>query len=110
MNSRVSTGWASGLSDRTVMSIAERVGLAALSRIQVGCLSVILPDGQRRVFGDPASERKGEVHLHDDGAAVRVLLHGEAGAGEGYMDAAWSSPDLEGLIELAALNRSVLAL
>ncbi len=110
MNSRVSTGRASGLSDRTVTSIAERVGLAALSRIQVGCLSVILPDGQRRVFGDPASERKGEIHLHDEGAAVRILLHGEAGAGEGYMDGAWSSPDLEGLIELAALNRSVLAL
>jgi len=99
-----------GVPTRAVTSVAERVGLAAAARIRVGCLTVVLPDGRRRVFGDPASERRGEIHIHDEAAARRILLHGETGAGEGYMDGLWSSPDLEALIELAALNRSSLAL
>ena len=100
----------SSISDRTVTSIAERVGMAAAARIRIGCLTVVLPDGRRRVFGDPASERRGEIHIHDEDAVVRMLLHGETGAGEAYMDGLWTSPDLEALIELAALNRSALAL
>jgi cyclopropane-fatty-acyl-phospholipid synthase len=100
----------SGFSGRTITSVAERLGLAAAARIKVGCLTVVLPDGRRRVFGDPASEHRGEIHIHDEEAGVRILLHGEVGAGEGYVDGLWSSPDLEALIRLAALNRSALAL
>ena len=96
--------------DRTITSLAERVGLAAGARIRVGCLTAVLPDGRRHVFGDPASARRGEIHIHDDEAIRRILLRGETGAGEGYMDGLWSSPDLEALIELAALNRADLAL
>ena len=95
---------------RTLGGVAVRLGLAAASRIRVGRLSVVMLDGRRHVFGDPASARTAEIHVHDEAAAVRILLHGETGAGEAYMDGQWSSPDLEALIELAALNRSALAL
>src|SRR6185436_17954325 len=83
---------------------------SAASRIRVGRLSVVMPDGRRSVFGDPASTRTAEIRIHDAAAAVRILLHGETGAGEAYMDGQWSSPDLAALIELAALNRASLAL
>ncbi len=96
--------------DRTIGALAERIGLAAAARISVGCLIVVLPDGRRRAFGDPASERRAEIRIHDAAAAVRLLLRGETGAGEAYMDGLWSSPDLEALIELAALNRSAMGL
>ena len=39
-----------------------------------------------------------------------MLVHGETGGGEAYMDGLWSSPDLVGLLRLAALNREALAL
>ncbi len=94
----------------TIASVAERILLAAASRIVVGRLTVILPDGRVRTFGDPAAVRRAELHVHDPEAATRLLLGGETGAGEAYVDGLWSSPDLEGLIELAALNRSALAL
>ena len=110
MNVRGPVRRLSFLTDRSITSVAERIGLAAASRIKVGCLTVVLPDGRRRIFGDPASDRRAEIHIHDEEAAVRILLRGETGAGEGYMDGLWSSPDLEALIELAALNRSALAL
>jgi len=99
-----------GFVDRTADSIAVRAGLAAAARISVGRLTVVRPDGRRQVFGDPAAERRAEIHVHDVAAALRILLGGETGAGEAYVDGMWSSPDLEALIELAALNRSSLAL
>jgi cyclopropane-fatty-acyl-phospholipid synthase len=99
-----------GFTERTVTSVALRAGLAAAARIRIGSLAVVLPDGRRRVFGDTSSERRAEIRIHDPEAAVRILLHGETGAGEAYVDGLWSSPDLEALIELAALNRSALAL
>ncbi len=96
--------------DRTIAGLAERVGLAAAASIRIGHLTVVLPDGRSEVFGDPASDRRAEIRIHDTAAAVRLLLRGETGAGEAYMDGLWSSPDLVALIELAALNRSELAL
>ncbi|HYN48926.1 MAG TPA: cyclopropane-fatty-acyl-phospholipid synthase family protein [Candidatus Nanopelagicales bacterium] len=110
MSVRSRIGPLASFADRTVLSVAERVGLAAAARIKVGRLTVVLPDGRRRRFGDPASARRGEIHVHDEHAGVRILLDGETGVGEAYMDGLWSSPDLEALIELAALNRSALAL
>ncbi|HYH93421.1 MAG TPA: cyclopropane-fatty-acyl-phospholipid synthase family protein [Candidatus Saccharimonadales bacterium] len=103
-------GRVASLPDRTIASLALRAGLAAAARIRIGGLTVVLPNGERRVFGDPQAVRQGEIHVHDEAAAIRILLHGETGAGEAYMDGLWSSPDLEALIELAALNRSALAL
>lgn len=97
-------------SRRTLASVAERIALSAARRIHVGRLTVVLPDGRRRVFGEPSADRRAEIHVHGAQAAVRILLRGETGAGEAYMDGLWSSPDLEALIELAVLNRSALAL
>ena len=99
-----------GLSALGLPALARRLGLAAASRIRVGQLTVVLPDGSRRTFGDAESELRAEIHVHDEAAAVRILLHGETGAGEAYMDGLWSSPDLVGLLDLAARNRSALAL
>ncbi len=89
---------------------AWRVGIAALGRLRVGAITVQLPDGTRRTFGDPASPHGGEIRVHDHAAFARFLLGGETGAGEAYMDGLWSSPDLAALIRVAALNRADLAL
>jgi cyclopropane-fatty-acyl-phospholipid synthase len=91
-------------------TMAGRVALAAAARIRVGCLTVRLPDGPVRVFGDPGSALRAEMHIHDLDALRRVLIGGEVGGGEAYMDGLWSSPDLVALISLAVANRHHLAL
>jgi len=96
--------------EQVLAQAAQRIGFAAAERIQIGCLTVVLPDGSRRVFGDRTSERRAQIQFHDNRALAHLLLHGETGAGEAYMDGGWSSPDLPALLELAALNRSSLAL
>jgi len=90
--------------------IAWRLGVEGLSRMRVGHLVVVLPDGSRRAFGDPGSPDHGEIRLHHPDAMVRMLVGGETGAGEAYMDGLWSSPDLPALLRVAALNRGALAL
>ena len=75
-----------------------------------------LPDGAAsrmarvRVFGDPGSALRAEMHIHDLDALRRVLIGGEVGGGEAYVDGLWSSPDLVALISLAVANRHHLAL
>jgi cyclopropane-fatty-acyl-phospholipid synthase len=90
--------------------VSRRLALATAARIRVGALTIELADGTRRTFGDRASAHRGEIRFRSDAALVHLLLHGETGAGEAYVDGAWSTPDLVGLLELAALNRGALAL
>jgi cyclopropane-fatty-acyl-phospholipid synthase len=90
--------------------IAVRVMLAAGRRIRVGQLTVTLPDGTRHTFGDPTTGLSAEVRVHDLGAVRRILLGGDLGAGEAYMDGLWSSPDLPRLAKLASVNRDMLGL
>jgi cyclopropane-fatty-acyl-phospholipid synthase len=110
MTSRAAAGGESLVPRRILDDAARRAMLGAARRIRVGCLVVVLPDGSRRVYGDPASPEVGEIRVHDTAAAVRMLLGGEIGAGEAYMDGLWSSPDLPALLRVAALNREALAL
>jgi cyclopropane-fatty-acyl-phospholipid synthase len=86
--------------------------LAAARRIRIGRLTIALPDGRSVVVGDPApdAEPRAEIRIHDEAGAVRMLVRGEIGAGEAYMDGLWSSPDLPALLRLAARNRDALAL
>ncbi len=97
--------------DGTILERAARkVMLAAATRVREGLLTVVLPDGSRQTFGDPSSDRTAEIHIHDAAATVRMLVGGDTGAGEAYMDGLWSSPDLPALLKLASVNRDALAL
>jgi cyclopropane-fatty-acyl-phospholipid synthase len=89
---------------------ARRLALEIARRIRIGRLTVVLPDGSRRSFGTEGPGPTGELHLHDPLAAWQMLLGGEIGAGESYMEGRWSSPDLPALLKLAALNREALDL
>jgi cyclopropane-fatty-acyl-phospholipid synthase len=106
---RAAPRWTSA-SGPLVERVARRIMLAAAQRIRVGRLTILLPDGSRRVFGDRASDQAAEMHIHDTAAVARLLLGGDIGAGEAYVDGLWSSPDLPALFRVAALNREALAL
>ncbi len=110
MRTQIAVGRAPALTDAALAGIAWRIGRTALGRLRVGSLAVVLPDGNRHAFGDRAASEQAEIRFHDDRALVRMLVGGETGAGEAYMEGLWSSPDLVTLIRVAALNREALAL
>ena len=105
MTSRTAAGQTPSIMNTILAKAAWRVGRTAAARIRVGCLTVVLPDGSHEVFGDRSSAERGEIHIHDNAALVRLLFGGETGGGEAYMDGRWSSPDLAALLRVAALNR-----
>jgi cyclopropane-fatty-acyl-phospholipid synthase len=107
---RQSAASATVLRAPVVEEAARRIMLGAARRIRVGCLTVTLPDGSQRQYGDRSSPLAGEMRIHRADAGVRMLLGGEIGAGEAYMDGLWSSPDLPALLKLAAVNREALGL
>jgi cyclopropane-fatty-acyl-phospholipid synthase len=110
MTTRTAALQTAAIIDTILAKAAWRVGRAAAARMRIGCLTVVLPDGSHEVFGDRSSAERGEIHIHDNAALVRMLVGGETGGGEAYMDGLWSSPDLAALLRVAALNREALAL
>ena len=74
-------------------------------------------DGRPAGWNAPGVRRRGrrredqaQIEIHDREALVRLLVGGETGGGEAYMDGFWSSPDLAALLRLAARNRESLSL
>ena len=99
-----------GVAEPVLVRLAERVLLAAASRIREDRLDLTLPDGTSRSFGDARAADRAEIIVHDPAAYLRILVGGETGLGEAYVDGLWSSPDLPAAIRVGARNREALSL
>jgi cyclopropane-fatty-acyl-phospholipid synthase len=95
----------------SVLPFAHRPGLpvrlvaeAFGRRLAAGELTVRLPDStQMRFHGEEAGPRAA-LSLRSPRALRRLLLGGEIGLAESYVDGDWDSPDLVALLELGARN------
>ena len=74
------------------------------SRLQHGTLTVTTPSGMRVANPGTGPGPDAELVLHNWRALRRMLFGGDMGLAEAYLDGDWDSPDVAGLIELAALN------
>jgi cyclopropane-fatty-acyl-phospholipid synthase len=83
---------------------AARTVLQLLSRLRHGSLSVRLPDGSMRRFGQGQTP-SASLHLNDWQVCSAALKSGDIGFAEGYIDGHWSSPDLTALLRLFIANR-----
>lgn len=90
------------------MTLAARFVLKALDRFSVGRLTVRLPDGSMRIFGSDASGPTADIEIKDWRFFRRILLDGDIGFAEAYMEGFCDSSDLAGLIALLAENEKAL--
>ena len=101
------------IADTNLGALGRRAAERAIGelgrRLAVGELTVEMPDGSRLSFRGTQPGPSGEIRLHDVQAAWRIVLGGEIGAGEAFMDGSWDSPDLVATLMVAALNRDSLA-
>ncbi len=81
--------------------LARRIALAAFGRVRSGTLTVVESGEPVRTFG--SGEPLGLIEVRSP-AAWRALLRGSRGLGESYRDGLWDSPDLAGLVRVAARN------
>ncbi len=79
-----------------------------VSRLACGSLTIVLPDGQEVMQGGPRPGPEGVLVMHRWRVLQRLLLGGDIGFAESYMDGDWRSPDIAALIELAARNMAAL--
>jgi cyclopropane-fatty-acyl-phospholipid synthase len=86
----------------------SNIFLRMLSRIRVGALTLTLPDGKCHRFGDRATGFDAEMRFTDTQAIPRILLNGDIGLGETYMEGLWHSPDLTAVLRLFIDNRKHL--
>lgn len=84
---------------------ARRI-LALLQELEHGSLEVQLPDGLRVQVGHGVP--LAHLRFHRWGAFRDILSKGDIGFAEGYIDGAWDTPDLTGLLTLLASNRGAI--
>lgn len=90
------------------MKLAARFVLKALDRFSIGRLTMRLPDGSVRMFGSPGIGPDASLDVRDWRFFRHVLLDGDIGFAEAYMEGFCDSPDLPGLIGLLAANEKAL--
>lgn len=90
----------------------DRLGRRALRRflrqLDRGRLTLTLPDGTEDVFGAAQGVPGVGLDVHRTRFFRRVLLAGDVGFGEAFVDGDWTSPDLVGLLCLLAQREDVL--
>ena len=79
-----------------------------LARLDHGQLTVKQPDESRETFGAPGSRPQAELDVLRNRFFRRVMLWGDIGFGEAYVQGDWTSPDLAGLLGLLAQREEIL--
>ena len=78
-----------------------------LERTRNGALHLTLPDGSRRTFGGPASPAA-RMQINDPRFFSRVVLGGDIGFGEAFMEDEWGSDDVTAVVRFFIRNRDVV--
>ncbi len=81
-----------------------RLLLKLLSRIRLGHLKLVAPNGQAFHFRGSKPGPEGTIVIRDAAAVRRTLFGGDLGLAEAYMDGQWETPDLMAFLELGLLN------
>jgi cyclopropane-fatty-acyl-phospholipid synthase len=89
--------------------LLERLLLRCLERLTVGRLTIDLPSGLHRTFGDPDSLPRASIRIHDIRTIFRMMISGDIGLAEGYMRGEWETPDLTALLLLGSRNMESLS-
>jgi len=78
------------------------------SKIKIGTLQVIYKDGTIKLYGEKKVEEKITLEIYNNRFFTRVMLYGDIGFSESYIDEDFETSNLTKLIELALLNAKYL--
>ena len=78
------------------------------SKIKIGTLEVIYKDGTIKLYGEKKIEEKITLEIYNNRFFTRVMLYGDIGFSESYIDEDFETSNLTKLIELALLNAKYL--
>jgi cyclopropane-fatty-acyl-phospholipid synthase len=90
------------------LSLGHRFLLRLAHQVEHGQLLFHLPSGDVLHCSGPHPGPNARLVLHRWRAVRRLLIGGDVGFAESYIDGDWSTPDLTSLIELAARNHKTM--
>ncbi len=96
----------SGANRRT---LTERVVLDLFSRLPHGHLHVLLPDGTDLTVGAADSAHRATIRVLRPEFFTKVVLYGDIGFAEAYMDGDWETDNLTAVLQLMLLNLEEIA-
>ena len=86
---------------------AARTVLRLLQGLRHGTLTLELPGGELRTFGD-GHDLQAKIKLHNWAPFGAALRSGDIGFAETFIAGDWTTPDLPGLLRLFVANRQTL--
>jgi cyclopropane-fatty-acyl-phospholipid synthase len=82
----------------------QRIVLQSLKPMTLGCLQLELPDGTRKLFGDPGAGVTARITVRNWDFFKRCVLFGDIGFGEAFVDGDWDTDDITRVIAWFILN------
>ncbi|MEX2088249.1 MAG: cyclopropane-fatty-acyl-phospholipid synthase family protein [Bacteroidota bacterium] len=92
------------------LSVYQSVALNILTRLDKGSLSLVLPSGEERHVGDRQSHLHASIHIVNPEFFRKVVLFGDVGFGEAYVDGDWETESITNVVQWFILNMDNLAL
>jgi len=96
------------ISPTVIQNICRAFICRLLRKIRVGHLTIRLPGGQEEYFGDMSSPTSADMTISDYRFFTDVVLRGDVGLGESFMQGRWNTADIAGLFRFFIKNRSLL--
>jgi cyclopropane-fatty-acyl-phospholipid synthase len=87
--------------------LGRRFAKHHFSRLHQGNLQIRLPGGEQLNFGQPTAKSQ-QLIIRENRFFRRVMLAGEIGFGETYMDGDWTTDDLPGLLTMLAASAELV--
>ena len=82
----------------------RRLVLNSFSKLKLGRLEVLLPDGARGIYGGLGAGIQARIEVSDENFFKRCVLNGPIGFSEAYMAGEWTTDDLTKVIAWFILN------
>ncbi|MBC8987765.1 class I SAM-dependent methyltransferase [Pedobacter sp. N36a] len=82
----------------------EKLVLNALSKMTKGSLKITLPDAQEIQIGEEQSAVKANIQIIDTAFFKNLMLYGDIGFGEAYVDGLWETDSITNVIKWVLLN------
>lgn len=84
--------------------VFRRLIFDAIAPMTRGSLHVTLPDGTTRLVGEAGREIDASIRVVSERVFERLVLYGDIGFGEGYVEGDWETADLSTLLSWCLLN------
>jgi cyclopropane-fatty-acyl-phospholipid synthase len=85
-------------------SFYQDLVLKYLSKMDKGMLYLTLSDGQQLTMGNGEGNISATITVNDDEFYKRIILFGDIGFGEAYVDSLWDTPNITHVIKWVLFN------